>query len=196
MVRHEERPWQGQTSVLLDTRARAHRTAARGGGDPRGYSSLEWAVSCAASITDTLRRAGRDTTFVAAELTLPTAKLDHLVMLDHLAMLTPSPAPDLVGVLEPMRRADHDSAVVAVLGQVGAESLLALSRLRAGGSRSGAFAILLDTPTWQHAGQTDPELPAAVSTLCASGWVVVRATAADTISGVWSALLGNGAGRS
>jgi uncharacterized protein (DUF58 family) len=200
MVRHEERPWQGQTSVLLDTRARAHRAAERSRGDARGYSSVEWAISCAASITDTLRRAGRATTLVAGELTLPTAA----TMLDHLALLAPSPAPDLVGVLEPMRRADRDSAVVAVLGQLDPESLLALSRLRAGGSRSGAFAILLDTPTWQHDGQTDPELPAAASTLRAGGWVVVQATAADTIRGAWSALLGDtlgnplgeGAGRS
>ncbi|MER6878609.1 DUF58 domain-containing protein, partial [Amycolatopsis sp. NPDC000673] len=51
MVRIEERPWRGGTTVLLD-----HRAAAHHGSGPT--ASLEWAVSFAASVSLHLRRTG------------------------------------------------------------------------------------------------------------------------------------------
>src|SRR6478672_7572985 len=52
MVRQEERPWQGKLSVLLALRSAAHVDvlSTDRGHDERLRSSLEWAVSAAASI--------------------------------------------------------------------------------------------------------------------------------------------------
>src|SRR5215469_15964213 len=51
MVRREEQPWESRATIVLDTRARAHR-----GEGPT--ASFEWAVSAAASIAEHLRHAG------------------------------------------------------------------------------------------------------------------------------------------
>ncbi|MCW2604856.1 MAG: hypothetical protein JWN61_2991, partial [Pseudonocardiales bacterium] len=58
MVRQEERPWQGDVVVLVDSRRRTHR----GEG---AHSSLEWIVSAAASIADHLERRGYRVTIVS-----------------------------------------------------------------------------------------------------------------------------------
>lgn len=58
MVRQEERPWQGDVVVLVDSRRRAHRGAG-------AHSSLEWMVSAAASIADHLERRGYRVTIVS-----------------------------------------------------------------------------------------------------------------------------------
>ena len=54
MVRQEERPWQGRTTLLLDLRADAHMTDAGAApdGDVRERDSAEWAISAAASHAD------------------------------------------------------------------------------------------------------------------------------------------------
>src|SRR4051812_38745544 len=51
MVRREEQPWESRATVVLDTRASAHR-----GEGPT--ASFEWAVSAAASVAVHLRHAG------------------------------------------------------------------------------------------------------------------------------------------
>ena len=52
MVRQEERPWQGEVTLLLDLRSAAHVEVAttERGADERLRSSLEWAISATASI--------------------------------------------------------------------------------------------------------------------------------------------------
>ena len=57
MVRVEERPWRGGTTVLLDHRLVAHRGSGPG-------ASLEWAVSLAASICLHLHRYGHQVRLV------------------------------------------------------------------------------------------------------------------------------------
>ena len=64
MVRQEERPWQGQMTVLLDLRRNAHVEGRRRRprpSDERLRSSLEWAISAAATIASygDRRRAAR-----------------------------------------------------------------------------------------------------------------------------------------
>ncbi len=68
MVRQEERPWRGQSTLLLDLRAAGHATAVEhpvSGVDPRQTSSLEWAVSAAASIGNHVLMRGRELSMLA-----------------------------------------------------------------------------------------------------------------------------------
>ena len=59
MVRREEQPWQSRATVVLDTRGSAHR-----GDGPA--SSLEWAVSAAASVAVHLVQRGFSVRLVTA----------------------------------------------------------------------------------------------------------------------------------
>ena len=197
MVRHEERPWQGHTTLLLDVRACAHETGPRepGNTDARVSSSLEWAVSCIASIAEHLLHAGRDTTLVTDATSIRPSGPASVSMLDQLALLTPSGETDLSTSLEPLRAAGRDSAVIAVLGRMDAESIRVLTRIRPRGSRAAAFAVLLDTPSWQSPDAGDPSWQQSADVLRAAGWWVVAARSGDTAPQVWTSLLGRLTGR-
>ena len=67
MVRHEERPWQGHTVLVLDTRAARTRAAPAptpADADPARRSSLEWAISATASIATHLLANQREVSLV------------------------------------------------------------------------------------------------------------------------------------
>jgi uncharacterized protein (DUF58 family) len=197
MVRHEERPWQGHTTLLLDTRATAHETGSSepGNSDARLVSSFEWAVSCIASVAEHLLRAGRETTLVTGATTIRPSGPARASLLDQLAGLTPSGEADLSTSLEPLRTAGRDSAVIAVLGRMDTESIRVLTRIRPRGSRATAFAVLLDTPSWQSPEATDPSWRHSADMLRAAGWWVVAARSGDTAAQVWTSLLGRLTGR-
>jgi uncharacterized protein (DUF58 family) len=144
MVRLEERPWRGGTTVLLDRRDAAHR----GHG---ASSSLEFAVSLAASICvhliDTLHRQhGDPVTLVTedgAELTGPGAAGGRDTLLDALAALRPSAQRDLAG---PQLHPSTD--LFAVLGALGPGDLEGLLARRS----TGGHAVLVDPAGWDAAG--------------------------------------------
>ncbi|GAA4546894.1 DUF58 domain-containing protein [Amycolatopsis samaneae] len=192
MVRVEERPWRGGTTVLLD-----HRAAAHHGAGPA--ASLEWAVSFAASIALHLRRSGHHVRLVSEHgVTLadtPGEGGDHYdhVVLDALAALQPAHQRDIT--------LGHDPAegqeLVAVLGTVSAESVHELARFRPRGIRS--LAVLLDTPGWS-AGVNGSERRSAATEdaaelLRGAGWGVVVAGPASPMPQVWSELCRAGVGR-
>ncbi|HVW40750.1 MAG TPA: DUF58 domain-containing protein, partial [Amycolatopsis sp.] len=94
MVRVEERPWRGGTTVLLD-----HRAAAHHGTGPS--ASLEWAISFAASVCLHLRKSGHRVRLVSehgnAIADAPGDSGDGYdnVILDALAALQPAHQRDL-----------------------------------------------------------------------------------------------------
>jgi hypothetical protein len=105
---------------------------------------------------------------------------------------------DLVSTVDAARAAGRDSAIVAVLGALDSPSMQSVSELRPRGSRSAAFAVVLDTPTWlRH----QPPLVAmsteeAVAALRAAGWWVAVAHQGDSTPAVWSELLDQSSNRS
>jgi uncharacterized protein (DUF58 family) len=162
MVRLEERPWRGGTTVLLDRRDCAHH--GRGAG-----SSLEFAVSLTASIALHLLRRGDPITVVTedgAELAGPHTPGGGEALLDALAALRPSARQDLAG---PARR--PAAGLIAVLGTLGPGDLDALLAHRA----TGGHAVLLE------------EESAAV--LRRAGWQVAVTGAGSTPEGIWSELV-------
>lgn len=190
MVRREEQPWQSRCNVLLDTRLRAHR-----GEGPQ--SSLEWAISAAASITLDLSRRGyqvRLMTDTGASLSSAGRDEDGITadfqgaLLDSLAVLEGSSSQGLQGCERALGRGGADGLLVAVLGRTDAEQAAYLARLRRG--RGVGIAVLLDTASWapptrQQPAAADGEYDGAVRLLRHAGWRVVRAAAHQSIREVW-----------
>jgi uncharacterized protein (DUF58 family) len=204
MVRQEERPWQGQSTLVLDTRTSAHAVgaplpAADGRADPRQISSLEWAISAAASIGTHLMIAGRDVGLID-DLTTPERRYlgEPGRLADHLAELHGSKVADLTPIAGLARSAARDSALVAVLGSLDATSLRILADAHPRGAAIPAFALLLDTQTWlvpPAAGAAgavaglSPLCDAAARVLRAAGWSVVVVRCGDTTPTSWQNLL-------
>ncbi|SFW76482.1 DUF58 domain-containing protein [Amycolatopsis australiensis] len=192
MVRVEERPWRGGTTVLLD-----HRAAAHHGSGPA--ASLEWAVSFAASAALHLRRSGHRVRLVtehgATLADAPGEGGDHYdnVLLDALAALQPAHQRDITLAGDPA----EGQELIAVLGTVSTEAVHELAQFRPRGIRS--LAVLLDTPTWS-AGVSAAEQRAAATEdsaalLRAAGWGVVVAGPGSPMPQVWAELCRSGARR-
>jgi uncharacterized protein (DUF58 family) len=194
MVRHEERPWQGQTTLVLDVRANAHVSmpaTATSAEAARESSSLEWAISAAASIGSHLVLAGRELALVD-DLAHPQRRHypSSAVLVDHLTDITAGSQADLTGLDGHLRLAARDSTVIAVLGRLDRASLRMLADAHPRGSAIPAFAILLDTATWVEGGLAGTaEWRQTLSTLRAAGWWAVPARRGDAIADVWTALL-------
>jgi uncharacterized protein (DUF58 family) len=184
MVRLEERPWRGGTTLLLDRRDSAHR--GRGAG-----SSIEYAISMAASVYAHLVARGEPVTMVAedgTELARPGTGGGSDAMLDVLAQLRPSARADLGGAeLTPVADA------LAVLGELGPGHLESLQARRPG----GGYAVLLDTTTWDPTGKapSGPGAHASAAALRRAGWGVVVATATTSPARAWDELVSTAAQR-
>ena len=178
MVRLEERPWRGGTTVLLDRRDCAH---AGHGAD----STLELAVSLAASICMHLIGRGDPVTLVTSdgvELAGPRIPGGTEALLDALAALRPSAQRDLVG---PAPQPATD--LIAVLGALGPHDVPALLTQHTPG-----HAVLLGA-----AGSADPGSAAELdqaATLRRAGWRVAVPGAEATPESVWTELVPADAG--
>lgn len=189
MVRREEQPYQSRATVLLDSRAVAHR-----GTGPA--SSFEYAVSAAASVgahlaaqqftvrmlTDDVH-AG-DTSWHDRGISGP-AEVQFL--LDSLAVIRTSARREFANV-SPERAST--GLVVAVLGAMNAADVAALSSLRSGATR--ALAIVVDVVGWASGG-TGAGAPALsadeqVTLLARNGWSAVVARPGDRLPSVWREL--------
>jgi uncharacterized protein (DUF58 family) len=143
VVRQNELPWQGRTTVLLDVRQEAH-----------DGESIEVAVSAAASVLvatsrreDLLRLVttdGSDSGFGAGAEHLSAA-------MEHLAVVQAAAGASLHRILELLDQRAGGGALVAVVAGVPVADLVALRSLRA---RYGSVTIVqLDRSAW------DPRAP-------------------------------------
>jgi uncharacterized protein (DUF58 family) len=146
LVRQNELPWQGRTTVLLDVRKAAHT------GD-----SLEVAVSAAASIVSaTARRndlvrlvttAGTDSDFAPGS--------DHVeAIMEHLAVVPAAPTGSLRRSVEMLGRHATGGALVVIVAEVPAEDVRATLHLR---SRYGSLTIVhIDRSAWDPGAPIGP----------------------------------------
>lgn len=184
MVRQEEQPLRNTATVLLDTRARAHR-----GDGPTG--SFEWAVTAVASIGAHLigqgfrvqLEAGGPFTDALDAGSYPLES-DAGAWLDALATVGPSKVPDLAASLQVVRRRSP-ALVVAVVGALYQADLEELAALGRGGSR--CVVVALDTTSWA-ASSWALETSACVRVLQHAGWTGVPALAGDRVDEVWRRL--------
>lgn len=184
MVRREEQPHQSRATIVLDTRADAHR-----GSGPA--SSFEYAVSATASIgahlaglgftvrllTDDVRAA--DATWHDRGISGP---VEVQMLLESLAVIGTSARTALSAAM-----ADRNSAgmLVAILGDCSDADIAAVSGLRAGATRS--LAILLDTTAWSRDKAVTGSRPVAgqAAALRARAWSVVVADPSQPLPAVW-----------
>ena len=199
MVRQEERPWRGQSTVLLDMRSGAHESASHGGDpaehDSRLASSFEWAVSAAASIGSHLLVRGRELTLLGDPMHDRLRMPDTTSLAAHLAGVREVSMVDLSGLAGPIRTTVRESALIAVLGRLDAASLRVLADAHPRGRSSPAFAILLDVATWRKpdAGGS-PELDAAAEVLRSAGWRVTKVRCGEPTALAWEVLMAGFAG--
>lgn len=187
MVRREEQPWQSRVTVVLDHRARAHRG--------QGVAStLEAAVSAAASVGVHLARRGYGVQLVTASGEDPTlhghlreAQATADALLESLAVLRPASAPTLDTRWIGEGRA---GLLVGVFGALGPEDVPALRRLAA--HADPALAIVLDVDHWGTGGRRHPGESDAAALLAAQGWRVVVLGPRDRLDTAWQQLARRG----
>jgi uncharacterized protein (DUF58 family) len=178
MVRREEQPRQNRAVVLLDTRAAAHR-----GEGPD--SSLEWAVSAAASITLHLahdRYALRLVTDTGVDLDA-TGPAAEGALLDHLADVQASRRAGFELPAEALRRTGG-GLLVAVLGLVDPAEVPRLAAVRAAGTT--CVAILLDVSGWTGTAPQPGQYEATSAALTRAGWQVVPAHRGSPLAELWA----------
>lgn len=182
MVRVEEWPERGGATVLLD-----HRDAAHHGSGPA--SSLEYAVSLAASVYVHLRQRGQRVRLVTGDGLVRTGAgdgTDHTIdtALDTLAALSATDQRELASGPAMAGRQE----VVAVLGAVEPVAVEQLLAHRPRGVRS--HAVLLDVAAWatEGDGHVAPDPAQTARLLVAGGWSVAVARPEQPPSAVWDQL--------
>jgi uncharacterized protein (DUF58 family) len=191
MVRREEQPWQSRATLFLDNRLRVHR----GQGIA---SSLEAAVSVAASVAVHLARRGFTVRLVTA------AGEDRAAAWhDRDSDLNTGPLLEALAVVEAIQtpRLDtswlgeqsHGGLTVAVLGSVEALDIPVLRRMQH--HTTSAMAIALDVDAWASPAAGTG---GAVPVLAQQGWRSVALGPRDRLDAVWQDLgrSGSPSGRS
>lgn len=185
MVRREEQSVRRRCTLLLDTRAHAHRGAG-------SRSSLEWAVSAAASLAVHLLRRGyavRVVTDTGAVLPGQDSRVEPdaalaAPVLDGLATVEASTQEALVQARGVVRQ-DGEGLLIALLGELDDTEVGRLSRLRR--RAGGAVAVLLHTASWAATREgSEGELSPQARALRAGGWTVLTARAGDAVGQLWS----------
>ncbi|MBA2739790.1 MAG: DUF58 domain-containing protein [Nocardioidaceae bacterium] len=184
MVRREEQPWQSRATVLLDGRLIAHEGTGPG-------SSLEWAVSAAASVSVFLARSGYAIRLITDQPDSDASTWhDHTQspqaqtapVLDRLAAVRPSAQAQLAEAAQAITR--QPGLLVAVLGRLRTNDVAELSRALPPGSRG--LAMLLDADAWR--GASAGRIAGHASMLRTAGWTVSIASPGDPVPMVWRRL--------
>ncbi|WP_067438350.1 DUF58 domain-containing protein [Nocardioides jensenii] len=186
MVRREEQPWQSRATIFIDNRATAHR----GQGVA---SSLEAAVSTAASIAVHLTQRGFTVRLVTAEGEDPNTAWH-----DRSSAQNTGPLLEALAVIAPTRRthlatdwlgdSTHSSLLVGVLGALDNHDQTVLRRMRLHGT--SPMAIALDVDAWSRGSQAG-EPTGTTSTaawLSALGWRAVSCGPSSNLPSLWQEL--------
>jgi uncharacterized protein (DUF58 family) len=184
MVRQEERPWQGESLVLLDHRALAYPTAPA----QPDSAALEWAISAAASIGCHLAERGRRVAVVTGDGDV--AHDTPGAILDMLAGVTPALRADVEPLAAALAGLGRDAAVFAVIAATPKSSVSGL--LHRPQTPGSAVAVLLRPWTWDAPGHdllAEAAWQSSADMLRAAGWRVVPAEAGDDIADLWPSLL-------
>ena len=183
MVRREERPWQSRATLLLDTRAGAHR------GDGPG-SSFEWAVSAIASVGVHVARRGFSVRLITdAGATAGGGDIAaEGVLLDHLAEVSASHNRGLEAATGPLRGTEGLGTLIAVLGLLDAEQAALLASTRS--PTDVSVGVLVDASGWvglspRAQAEAEAAYDAAAEILMRAGWRVLRARHGDTLPRLW-----------
>ena len=190
MVRQEERPWHGESLVLLDTRALAYPAAGADGESP----AFEWAISTAASIASHLVQRGRRAMVVTGSGQV--AHDESIGILDLLAETKPALRSDVQPLAAALGGLGRDASTFALLGTAPHTPISELvSRPRPPGT---SVALLVKTWTWTAGAERDPlreeSWQTTAESLRSAGWRVVPAEAGMSLDELWPRMLNVRAG--
>lgn len=174
MVRREIQPRNTAATVLLDSRASAHRHT----GD---NSSFEWAVTAAASICSHLNQLGYHVTFATSRGEPVNTSIEHI--LTELAGVRTTTQRHL---LTDAPQRDESGLIVAVTGALSDPDLATLRRLRP--PTGLGLAIMLDADTWNITPPTSDHIPTGANQLAALGWRTAIARNGLEVPQVWNQL--------
>jgi uncharacterized protein (DUF58 family) len=183
MVRREEQPWDSRATLVLDTRADAHR-----GEGPT--ASFEWAVSAIASAATHLRHNGyklRLAGDLGVDIDANESEGDGAV-LDYLAEVKPQRQSDIANLVSRVRHRSDGGLVIAVFGLLSTAEAELLGALR--GSNATCVALLVDSTTWLNLPtiareEADRAQAAAALTLMRTGWRVIGVSHGDKLPALW-----------
>jgi uncharacterized protein (DUF58 family) len=183
MVRREEQPWESRATLILDSRALAHR-----GEGPT--ASFEWAVSAVASIAMHLRHAGYRTRLVTdAGVDIDATEADgDGAILDHLAEVRLSQRGDIAQLVERVRHRSDGGMIISVLGLLSPAESELLGGLRT--SNATCVGFLIDSTTWLNLPtaareEADRAHGTAALSLLRTGWRVVGVGHGDKLPALW-----------
>ena len=189
MVRREEQSWDPSASIVLDTRSRAH--AGRG-----VHSSLEWAISAAASVATHFLDEGYGVEIYEAEGPLHISgssgqhsSASQQLVINRLTDLKPRTTSTLHYAVEAATVDKPGQLVVAILGRADAEDASALLRVRR--NRAQGLALVLDIETFADQPDTErqrAQLELAVQILQDNQWRVVVVPSGMGVAGAWAGL--------
>lgn len=191
MIRQNELSWDTQATVLCDTRSARHHGEGR-------ESSLERAVSAAASVVCHLDVGGYRTRLVTEHDTRPPQASTRDAALDRLAVIEPSRGRALAPVLDRLRSAEGQGLFVAILpappdsgrdgGRSGADSGVSAelsTLLQVGRGFAGRMAVILDTDAPGSAEQA----ARTAALLTAASWRAVVWSPGHRLADTWRDLL-------
>jgi uncharacterized protein (DUF58 family) len=190
MIRQDEARFYPRATVLLDGRLNAHR----GSG---AESSLEWAISAAASTVWHLGHQGfgvRLATDDREPSSVRSGRSGSESLLEVLAVLRPTANASLIPATRRLaRRPGAEGALLAIIPPPKPDELAALARLRTMYRWCGA--IVLDVTSFDAVApkaraEADQRLAAAEGALMRAGWRVRSAGARDRYRDIWPTLIG------
>ena len=185
MVRREEQPWESRTTVILDSRAYAHR-----GEGPA--ASFEWAVSAAASMAVHLRAGGHRVRLVSHRVDVEANEsTGDGRLLDELATVQVRRDASLGALVNQLRHRLGTGLLIGLFGLLTPAEAELLRGLRSRGTVCVAF--LVDSSTWlqlsdEARAQADREHQAALATLVAGGWRVISVRHGMRLDTLWPAV--------
>ena len=171
MVRREEQQRREHSALLLDTRAGAHR-------GEQADSSLETAVTAAASVAVRSLEHGHDLSLYGADGHLPVSGVPGV--LDGLAATETSQSTGLHAGISALStgRGPSPGLVTAVLGAIGPDEADALARV---GGESRRVALLCTGAAWPSA----EAMHGVERVLASGGWRVLRLSYPDRLPHLW-----------
>lgn len=183
MVRQNELPWDTQATVLCDTRAELHHGVGV-------TSSLERAVSVAASVVWHLDASGYRVRFATERDTRPPPMTTRDACLDRLAVLEATRGRTLGPILQQLRSAEAEGLLVAVVPAPAETDDASLDGeisglLQVGRAFSGRVAIVLDTGSPGSRQRADR----LAGFLVAAGWRAATHEPGATLAVTWRELM-------
>lgn len=171
MVRRDEQHRREHSALLLDTRCRAHR-------GEQADSSLETAVTAAASVAVRSLEDGHDLTLYGADGHLPVSGVTGV--LDGLAITESSESTGLHAGISALstERGPSPGLVTAVLGAIGPDEAGALALI---GGESRRVAVLCTGAAWPSA----EAMHEVERVLASGGWRVLRLSHPDRLPHLW-----------